>query len=171
MSVTRRELLKNAALGGIVSSFLPLIPIHAETKKAVVNRALRIAHITDVHILDQKNAEASFARVMAELNAMKDKPDLIINTGDTVMDENKQTKETVATRWGMWQKIIQSNKIKMQSALGNHDVWYGPDETLDTEYKKEKRYGKQWGHGNAFDARSILLFRNEGLAFYCTRQH
>jgi 3',5'-cyclic-AMP phosphodiesterase len=32
----------------------------------------------------------------------------------------------------------------MYSSLGNHDVWYGPDETLDNEYKKEKRYGKQW---------------------------
>jgi hypothetical protein len=32
----------------------------------------------------------------------------------------------------------------MMSALGNHDVWYGPDTTLDAEYKTDKRYGKQW---------------------------
>jgi 3',5'-cyclic AMP phosphodiesterase CpdA len=145
MNITRRELLKNAAIGGIVSSFLPLNTLGAENRsKRAGNRVLRIAHITDVHILDQRNAEASFARVIAEINTMKDKPDLIINTGDTVMDENKQTKEVVTARWNTWQKIVQPNKIKMYSALGNHDVWYGPNEALDTEYKKEKRYGKQW---------------------------
>lgn len=145
MEPTRRKFLKNAAIGGIVSSFLPLIPASATPlAKPAANRLLRIAHITDVHILDQRNAEASFARVVAEINSLKDKPDLIINTGDTVMDENKQTKEVVTTRWNTWQKIVQPNKIKMVSALGNHDVWYGPNEALDNEYKKEKRYGKQW---------------------------
>jgi len=144
MDTTRRKLLKNAAIGGIVSSFLPLIPTQAESKKTTANRTLRIAHITDVHILDQKNAESSFARVIHEINSMKDKPDLIINTGDTVMDENKQSKETVTTRWNTWQKIVQPNKIKIYSALGNHDVWYGPNETLDNDYRKEMRYGKQW---------------------------
>jgi Icc protein len=145
MDARRRQFLRNAALGGVVSSFLPLIPINAEARtKPRANRVLRIAHITDVHIIDQKNAEASFARVIAEINGMKDKPDLIINTGDTVMDENKQTKEVVTTRWSTWQNIVGQNKIKMYSALGNHDVWNGPDEASDTEYRKEKRYGKQW---------------------------
>lgn len=144
MSVTRRKFIRNAAIGGIVSSFLPIVPTQAQATRKTATRLLRIAHITDVHILDQKNAEASFARVVAGINSLKDKPDLIINTGDTVMDENKQTKETVTTRWNTWQKITQPNKIRIYSALGNHDVWYGPNESLDTEYKKEKRYGKQW---------------------------
>jgi Icc protein len=145
MNISRRKLLKQAAIGGIVSSFLPLIPNQAEAKsRPGASRVLRIAHITDVHILDQKNAESSFARVIDDINSLKDKPDLIINTGDTVMDENKQSKDVVTGRWSVWQKITQSNKIKMYSALGNHDVWYGPNESLDAEYKKEKRYGKQW---------------------------
>lgn len=108
-------------------------------------RSLRVAHITDVHITNQPNAETCFARVLKEINALSDKPDLIINTGDTVMDENKQTRETVELRWSIWNKIVKAeNKIPMVSALGNHDVWYGPDELLDAEYKKDKRYGKQW---------------------------
>lgn len=138
--------MRRATVGGIVTSLLPLTITNGMTMTPAkgTSRLLRIAHITDVHILDQRNAESSFARVVAEINALKDKPDLIINTGDTVMDENKQTKETVAKRWDVWNKLVVSNKIPMYSALGNHDVWYGPDETLDTEYKKEKRYGEQW---------------------------
>lgn len=145
MDAERRRFLKKAAIGGVVSSFLPLIAGSAAVNpKNTSRRVLRIAHITDVHILDQRNAETSFARVMAEINSMKDKPDLIINTGDTVMDENKQTKEVVTTRWNSWQSVVNQNKIRMYSALGNHDVWTGPNESLDAAYRQEKQYGKQW---------------------------
>ncbi|HEY0655333.1 MAG TPA: metallophosphoesterase [Chryseosolibacter sp.] len=107
-------------------------------------RVLRIAHITDVHILDQPEAERLFGQIIREINTAKDKVDFIINTGDTVMDENKQTKETVEKRWNSWRKIMDGNRLAVYSALGNHDVWYGPDEASDTEYKKDPRYGKQW---------------------------
>jgi 3',5'-cyclic-AMP phosphodiesterase len=129
-------------------------------------RAIRIAHITDVHILDQKNAENCFARVLQEINSMADKPDLIINTGDTVMDENKQTKETVTTRWKAWNSIVSSeNKIPLYSALGNHDVWYGPDGKLDAEYKKEKRYGKQWAMEMLSLSGNYYTFEKNGWQF------
>jgi 3',5'-cyclic AMP phosphodiesterase CpdA len=145
---TRRSFLKSAALGGVITSMLPGV-VDAKGLKSVEKRperrSLRIAHITDVHILDQPNAELHFARVLKGINSMDDKPDLFINTGDTVMDENEQTRETVQTRWDVWQKITRAeNKLPMKSCLGNHDVWYGPDEKLDAEYKKDKRYGKRW---------------------------
>jgi 3',5'-cyclic-AMP phosphodiesterase len=121
---------------------LHAIPAPSHSQK---RRALRVAHITDVHMLDQRNAEICFARVLQEINSMTDKPDFVINTGDTVMDENKQTKETVASRWKAWNTVVSGeNKLPIFSALGNHDVWYGPDERLDEEYKKDSRYGKQW---------------------------
>ncbi|HTF20356.1 MAG TPA: metallophosphoesterase [Chryseolinea sp.] len=145
MNSNRRAFIKKASLGSIVASCLPFLHSEASpVQRKIAKRLLRVAHITDVHILDQRNAEVSFARVVADINALSDAPDLILNTGDTVMDENNQTKEVVSTRWNTWQKIIQGNKIKMYSALGNHDVWYGPGESLDNAYKKEKRYGKQW---------------------------
>lgn len=144
----RRDFLKRTALAGVVASISPNF-IQAQSSSSTTNknriRSLRIAHITDVHIIDQTNAEQCFARVLREINALADKPDLIINTGDTVMDENKETRETVEIRWSVWNKIVSAeNKIPMMSAIGNHDVWYGPDEKLDTEYKKDRRYGKQW---------------------------
>jgi len=144
----RRDFLKTAALSGVITSVLPAWATAAAVDAPLTltkKRMLRIAHITDVHILDQQNAEVCFARVLREINAMSDKPELIINTGDTVMDENKQTRETVETRWNVWNKIVTNeNNIPMMSALGNHDVWYGPDQKLDSEYKLDKRYGKAW---------------------------
>ena len=94
----RRDFLKKTALAGLITtlvpSWLPAKTVDAPFSKTK-KRALRIAHITDVHMLDRANAETCLARVLREINTMKDKPDLIINTGDTVMDENNQTLETV----------------------------------------------------------------------------
>jgi Icc protein len=143
----RREFIKRASIAGALTTLVPslLSAGDLEKKSDSKKRIVRIAHITDVHILNQANAEACFARVLREINAMKDRPDIIINTGDTVMDENKQTRETVEERWSVWSRIVKSeNSITIKSALGNHDVWYGPDGNLDAEYKKDKRYGKQW---------------------------
>jgi len=142
---SRRDFIKQASIAGIAASLLPSA-LKAQSKPlSPSERVMRIAHITDVHILDKAYAKDSFARVLREINSSKDKPDLIINTGDTTMDENKQTKETVQKRWNVWNQIIQAeNKIPMVSALGNHDVWTGPDAKTDALYKEDKRYGKQW---------------------------
>lgn len=161
MTITssRRSFLRRAAIGGMVASVLPGISLATNAPAAPgKRRSLRIAHITDVHILNQRNAEASFLKVIGEINELKDRADIIINTGDTVMDENKQTRETVATRWKVWSDITSINRIPMYSALGNHDVWYGPDDALDSEYKKDKRYGKQW-------ATEMLLLPNRYYSF------
>lgn len=54
MTSTRRKFIKYASLGSIVSSFLPLATSQAEVPQSkTVKRSLRIAHITDVHMLDQ----------------------------------------------------------------------------------------------------------------------
>ena len=140
---TRRKFFKQAAVAGLGTAFVSALPVNASSKTAPGPRALRIAHVTDIHVLDQLNAKTCLARIMAEINSMPDKPDLIINTGDSVMDENGQTRETVQERWEVWKAGTAGNKIPMHSALGNHDVWYGP-KGLDEEYKKDKRYGKQW---------------------------
>lgn len=132
------------------------------------DRVLRLAHITDVHVLNQANAEICFSRVLREINSMKDKPDFIINTGDTVMDENKQTLETVETRWNVWNQIAKKeNSLLMRSALGNHDVWYGPDEALDAKYKLDKRYGKQWAIDVLGLPKRYYSFELKGWKFIC----
>ncbi len=165
----RREFIKKTAVAGMMASLAPGL-LHAQSNQASSDknrkRSLRIAHITDVHIIDQANAEKCFARVLKEINALVDKPELIINTGDTVMDENKETRETVEARWSVWNKIVSSeNKIPMMSAIGNHDVWYGPDETLDAEYKKDKRYGKQWAIEMLKLPNRYYSFENKGWKF------
>lgn len=147
---SRKQFIKQVSLAALAGGLSPLQLVADPVKRSLKvdetkKRSLRIAHITDVHITNSLLAERNFAKVLREINALTDKPDLIINTGDTVMDENKQTRETVESCWAVWDKVLSNeNKLPVRSALGNHDVWYGPNEKLDAEYKNDKRYGKQW---------------------------
>lgn len=164
----RRDFLKKASLATIVSGIAP-VWANAKSLDAPIadrSRALRIAHITDVHLLDRLNAEKCYARVLMEINAMPDKPDLIINTGDSVMDENKEKPETIETRWNVWNRIVKAeNNLEMKSALGNHDVWYGPNPVLDAQYKKDKRYGKQWAIDELKLPNRFYAFEKKGWKF------
>jgi 3',5'-cyclic AMP phosphodiesterase CpdA len=141
----RRDFLRKTALAGVITTLTPAWISAEPVSPSKKRRSLRIAHITDVHILNKPNANTYFSRVLRQINSMVDKPDLIINTGDTVMDENRQTREIVESHWLVWNQIVRSeNEIPIKSALGNHDVWYGPDSATDEEYRKDQRYGKQW---------------------------
>jgi 3',5'-cyclic-AMP phosphodiesterase len=165
---SRRKFLKTAGAAGLFTAITPSIATAGNIVSVKSKRVMRIAHITDVHILKKENAEKCFSRVLTEINAMKDKPDFIINTGDTVMDENRQTRETVEERWGVWQKVVgQTNALEIHSALGNHDVWYGPDEALDAEYKRDKRYGKQWAMDVLKLPSRYYSFSAKGWKFVC----
>lgn len=143
----RRDFLKNAALLGAASFMGTSIPLvsAAEIKPADPRkkRALRFAHITDCHVMDKPECITSMKTVFEQINSLKDKPQFIINSGDTVMDSNNQTKEKLESHWNVWRKAVSHNKLPLHSCLGNHDVWYGPKEQ-DENYKKEARYGKAW---------------------------
>lgn len=166
---SRRNFIKHAAVAGGLVSVLPALTQAEKLPGATFQgkrRSLRIAHITDVHIVDEPHPENYFAQVIREINGLKDKPDLIINTGDSVMDENKQTIETVEVRWRSWNKVMKTeNKLPVFSAIGNHDVWYGPDEKLDAEYKSDKRYGKQWAIEALKMPRRYYSFTQNGWQF------
>jgi 3',5'-cyclic AMP phosphodiesterase CpdA len=165
----RRDFFKKAALLAGSATMLPNVLLEAreanEPFRTDKKRVLRVAHITDVHILNKRNAETCFARVIDAINRMDDRPDFIINTGDTVMDENKQTLETVEARWEVWRKIVANNDLPIHSALGNHDVWYGPDKKLDDVYQKDARYGKQWAMNELGLKNRYYSFSSNGWKF------
>ena len=143
----RRDFIKKIGLTlGTVGVGSMLNPTMANAFLAPKERkkVLRIAHITDVHLPAEDKPKLAFKKVLQEINKMKDKPELIINTGDTVMDMNGKDAETNTKLWSAWHEVNQVNKIKMHSCLGNHDVWYGKNDALDQEYKLDKRYGKAW---------------------------
>ncbi len=136
--------MKNASIltvSGVLS--VSVLDAFAEEKaKKNVKRAIRIAHLTDVHLLDKPMPKEAFRRVLKAINTMKDKPELVINSGDSVMDLNNQGKARVDALWAAWQEVIVNNHIPMKSCIGNHDVWYAPKAEAETA-QADPLYGKK----------------------------
>ncbi|MEN7548306.1 metallophosphoesterase [Rapidithrix thailandica] len=141
---SRRSFIKKVGVAAGAASLAVSTNVLAEAqKKKKAKRALRIAHLTDVHLLAEPKAENAMVTLFTELNSMKDQPDFIINTGDTIMDANNQLPEVVEERWEAWHRVCQHNSLKMHHCIGNHDVWYLPKEKKE-QYKGDKRLGKTW---------------------------
>src|SRR5687767_1706779 len=49
-------------------------------------RALRVAHLTDVHVQPERGADKGLAACLHHVQAQPDKPDLILTGGDHIMD-------------------------------------------------------------------------------------
>lgn len=87
-----------------------------------------LAHITDVHITDKLDASKGTTAMFAHM--ARRKPDLVLNTGDSVMAiDGKVTGTRAAEQIAIWKEAIRHSPAPIRSCLGNHDVWDGLDPT------------------------------------------
>lgn len=105
--------------------------------------AFTFAHITDVHIFPELNAEKWFAKCLHQIQQHSLKPSMILNTGDCLMDSLKVDRDRANALWAMWNGITKNeNSLPMRHCLGNHDAWAlglgeGAAETKDPHYGKK----------------------------------
>lgn len=105
-------------------------------------RALRIAHITDVHLKDELGAPAKFVKCLHHVQNQSPKVDLLMNGGDIVFDMNKENMATIDAQWKLLHGIMkQECSLPIHYCLGNHDVWWYEDS------KQLPLYGKQYAMG------------------------
>jgi len=103
--------------------------------------ALRAAHITDVHITKDRDAPQGVAAMFEHMLGQKNwTPDIIINSGDSVMGiDGKTTGAKAAEQIDVWKAAVKNLKTPMYACLGNHDVWNG-DEPTDAIPKEKKTF-------------------------------
>ncbi len=118
-------------------------------------RVLRIAHLTDIHVQPHLWAGKGFEKCLHHLQKLEVKPDLILNTGDSVMGSSGISREKAAREWALYRNITTSeNSIAMASCLGNHDIWC-PDTTSFTD-------GKKWAMDELEMTRNYRSFNQNG---------
>lgn len=145
-SLSRREFLYLsgigiAALSAACSSPIPTARLESNPARTTAQRACRIAHLTDFHILPQSFIKDQVAKAFRHVHALEDQPDFILNTGDSIMDSLKTSKEDAQRQWEAFLEVVAAEcKLPIYHAIGNHDVWgWGVrDETI----KKDPSYGK-----------------------------
>jgi len=137
----RRSFLRNGlfSLGalGIGSTVLGNTPGSGIITPA--DRALRIAHITDCHTQPKLKTERALKSVFRQLNTMQDRPDIILNTGDSVLDANYAAAGFLENCWDVWNDSIGCCAIPVYHCIGNHDIWTIHDIEEPRQVKEGKR--------------------------------
>ncbi len=140
--MTRRDFLQCA---GAASVAVAVMPITTPVEKRPLNRQrlLRIAHLTDVHVQPEQSAPEGMARALQHAQSLSDKPDIIFNGGDSIMDALKADKARTKTQWQIWQSVLKNEcALPVVHCLGNHDVWGW--KMKEKVIKQDHLYGKQW---------------------------
>ncbi|OWK41738.1 metallophosphoesterase family protein [Fimbriiglobus ruber] len=133
MSISRRQLFAVGAAGaaGLMSV--------GTARGRSGSPTLRAAHITDVHINNDNDAPKGVAAMFAHMSVRKDwRPDVVLNTGDTVMAVNGNvTGAQAAEQIALWKQAAKGSPAPILACLGNHDVWDGKAPTAEVPAAKK----------------------------------
>ena len=104
-------------------------------------RSLRIAHLTDFHVLPFDYPQGEVVKALRHAQSQADPPDIILNTGDAIMDSLEEGKASTEAQWQVFNDILQAEcKLPIYHAIGNHDIWgWG---LKDEQIKSDPLYGK-----------------------------
>ena len=146
-TTTRRDWLKAAGftigasvLGGCASSHSSNGGTRAGAGKQA--GSIRVAHLTDFHVQPELDAARGMATCLH--HAQDRKPDLILNTGDCVMDVLHADRARAKEQWDVWNAVLRNEcSTKIAHCIGNHDIWGWGRERSATS-GNEPGWGKQW---------------------------
>lgn len=147
-SLSRRELLGGLGLAGLTFGLGGAWPASAWARQpappASAKRVLRVAHITDVHVQPELKAGIGFAEALKKIGELPDQPDVIFNTGDSIMDSMDADEARTKLQWDLWQKCLKDGpRLPIEHCLGNHDIW-GINKKKSKTNGDEAKYGKKW---------------------------
>jgi 3',5'-cyclic AMP phosphodiesterase CpdA len=81
--------------------------------------------MTDFHVWSLGGAPDGMTRALRHAQTQEDPPDIIVNTGDSIMDSlDTRDKGAVEAQWDVYNSILKSEcSLPVIHAIGNHDVW------------------------------------------------
>jgi 3',5'-cyclic-AMP phosphodiesterase len=143
-TISRRQFLSLGGLFSLGAASACASPSGvASVSKSTKKRSLRIAHLTDMHILPVGSIENKVASAFRHAQAQADPPDIILNTGDSIMDSLKTTKDEAQKQWDAFDQVVQAEcKLPIYHAIGNHDVWGWGLPQAGAEIQSDPLYGK-----------------------------
>ncbi|HPF40402.1 MAG TPA: metallophosphoesterase [Phycisphaerae bacterium] len=143
--LNRRDMLKSTLGGAMaVAGLSGGSSLLADDKKRSTRRVLRIAHLTDVHIQPERMADKGLIACLHHVQSLKDKPDIILNGGDSIMDSLAKDKSRTRLQWNLWKQVLKDEcSLPIEHCIGNHDVW-GWTKSKSGCTGNEDLYGKKW---------------------------
>jgi predicted MPP superfamily phosphohydrolase len=119
--MNRRSLLQTL---GLTLGTLTLPTIGRGNTTPTPEKPFRIAHITDVHMMPLIGAAKGFSKCLHHIQNLEHKPDLVINSGDAIMDAHRGGRSVAEKQWKLWNDVIKNDlSTPIIQSLGNHDIW------------------------------------------------
>lgn len=136
--MNRRDALRALSVTGLGAAALPAVALGGGVGAlGEPRRVLRVAHLTDMHIDGERGSDRALAACYRHAQAQG--AELILNTGDTVMELNGASRASAERQWEVFQRVTKGEcGLEMVSAIGNHDSW-----GWATDASKEPGRGKQ----------------------------
>jgi 3',5'-cyclic AMP phosphodiesterase CpdA len=137
-TIGRREFLRAAGL------FSAGAALNACGRVVADEGGLRLALISDLHMLPSEVALSSVQRAFDHIHRQRPAVQAILNAGDSIMDALQTPAAEVEAEWNAYAQAMQAvTDLPVYSVLGNHDVWgWG---IADPALEGDPRYGKAWG--------------------------
>jgi 3',5'-cyclic AMP phosphodiesterase CpdA len=89
-------------------------------------------------------AQTGMTACLHHVQDQKDKPDLILTGGDSIMDSLGATKDRTRLQWKIWNDVLRNEcSLPVEKCIGNHDVW-GWNQKDSGASPADPMYGKLW---------------------------
>ena len=184
MPINRRDFLKVGGLVGAASALVAcggtvseatqvptqVCPNPAPTQSAqqpTREIAVRLAHISDMHIGPEGPGVEGFTRALRDVHARRPKIDVILNTGDSVGDALGAEKGWVEAEWDAFTGVVKAEcSLAIHHAIGNHDVWgWGLPAEEQKPLSSDPLFGKGWAVQELGIPNRYYSFDNAGWRF------
>ena len=128
---------------GMALAAAGLLPEIASSNPTGKKRAIRFAHLSDIHVKPGIIPETGMARALAHVQSLKKKPDFILNGGDAIMDALHADKQSTKIQFDLFSDILRKeNSLPVYHCIGNHDVWGWF--VKENKPDQDNLYGKVW---------------------------
>ncbi len=127
-------------------------------------RVLRLAHMTDVHIMKQRGADRGFAAALKHMHSRPDAPELLVLGGDMVRDTLAHDDASTQEQWEVFHAALQDCRIPVKACLGNHDIW-GWNKKRSKTTGDEPLWGKERGVKELHMPHRYYSFEQAGWRF------
>lgn len=141
MKIKRRDFLA-ASVPVIFFTGSCINSAHRSKRAGSSRRVLRFAHFTDIHMEPRQKAPEGLAQALRHMQALEDRPQLLITGGDHVMDSFSAKEPWVTTQFETFKQVMYANcTIPVKYCIGNHDAW-GWDKQSSQTTGQEPHWGK-----------------------------
>jgi 3',5'-cyclic AMP phosphodiesterase CpdA len=142
--LTRRTILSRAAFAAAAGIGWSPLPTFSADAPAPRRRALRLAHLTDVHVQPELGAGEGLAACLRHAQSLEDPPQLLLTGGDGVMDVFGADAPRAKVLADLWRRVWKAEcSLPVEHCVGNHDIW-GWDRKESGTAGNEPLWGKKW---------------------------